>query len=521
MTEVCKRGGLRARLFFFLPAVLAGVHPAQAWEDLFQSVTGLDLDRQIWMPSDPCSGENLVDAIPGLAREDAECVSGPKPVGPPVSAAVTLNDEDLLRKTGGFAVAEGALSSGLALRLQPVAGLDIRSTLQRIRWDRRLGDTSLYVDPGGAAWESQTSISVPLIPRLVPYVAAGWNSEGGWENALALQGHAGFGVSWSLATGTEGTAFPVMLKLEDYRVLSVPFVLREDFHAASVGWKYGPLEAAWSGRLRVLNLPNTEGILYSLSDSGRVWENTASLAWADSGSRGHWRASGKWEQTYGEHVFRGIRSTDNLYQFGYEQGQNRDGDARIDVRAGKGPWESGGFAGISRLDWDAFRPQAAYGKYFWDRNGVLDSYAGNVLDLFDSQTWLFNGNLYLRQWTTGAWMARTTAHWRWKAGLDYSVVDLEAFGTLTKKNSEFLIGYTLDDYSQDFPGVRAQFMTPELGLTAHWGRTFVEASAAQAVPIRVEFRRLAGEGQITSGGSPSGSYSGGTRASLRMGWGVF
>ncbi len=223
---------------------------------------------------------------------------------------------------------------------------------------------------------------------------------------------------------------------------------------------------------------------------------------------------GEWNS--GQHIFQATHTAESPYAFGYQQTQDQDFSIRMDARAGRKAWETGVFAGTSSYKWDATRPEVAFDKYLWDRNGVLDSYEGNVFDIFDDETWLFNGSMNFRQWSTGAWLARNFSHWRAQCGLAYNVMDMQGIGFLSKKTTTLLIAYTEQDYTYDFQGVRAELLTPEFSLSARWGRFFAEASLAQALPLNVH---LQGDSSSSDEKISGSSYSGGTMASAEIGWG--
>jgi len=516
-------------LFLFIPLIFIGI--AAAWEDPFQADLGLNYDR-LWMKPTPCSQDPLIEGLPSLQREGVYCPSDPsgfsdfsdfssagKQPLPPVSAALNWDYQDLLHKSGSFALDYEDAVSGSEIRLNFIPKLDIRTSVQQVQWDRTVGDSSLRIQEKQTLWQSQNSASYTL-GSWVPYLVANWNSAGGWETALALRGAAPLGFSGSIALGAQREVYPVALTLEGYSPISVPFLLQQDFAALSAGWRKKfrgrLLSLDWTGRWRLSCLPTNRNNTYSLSDSGQNLENIVDLAVADSQARGWYRLSLEASLNSGQHVFEGSNNTEATpFNFGYEQTQDKDYSLRLNAEAGKKNWDAGVFAGASVLEWDGLRPEAAFDKYFWDRNSILNSYEGNIFDIFDDETWLFDGNMNFHQWSSGAWLARNFPHWRAECGLAYNAMNFEGLGHLSKKTTTLLIAYTEQDYTYDFQGLQADLLTPELKVSGRWGHFFALASLAQALPLSVQ---LQGENASSQNVSAS-SYSGGTRAEAKIGWG--
>ena len=517
-----KRNGNFTRSFFFALPVLIALQPCWGWEDFFETVAGVDYNRQIWARTDPCKIELLSESIPGLERENPSC--NPQTVGhipPRLSASVNLDYHNLIQKSGNFSFAHNEIVPSFDLRFNPIPKLEIRSTIENPFWNRNIGDTSLHIDENGSAFQSHNSIALAPVPWFKPFVGAGWYSQGGWEYALGLKGaQTSPGLSWSLAAGHEDRTFPMTLKLEKYDPISVPFLLRQNFEALSLCWRHRLLSAAWTGRFQTSSYPSSPDGLYTLSDSGQNFKQVASISLSDSGSKNRHSLSLEGEYNSGSHVFRGVRNQNGLYQFGYENTENRDYSLRLDYKRQTGRWEWGTHAASSALDWNALRPDIPSGKYFWDRNGVLDSYNGSIAGIFDRETWLYNGNLKLRQWVVGTGLARDFHNWRSQFGLTYHDLDFQAQGHATKKNTQDIFFYTLQESYQNFPGIKAGLLMPELRLSRRLGRAFFEASLGQAIPLYIRFRgeNVSGSGSQEKSMSP---YSGGTQASVKAGWGVY
>lgn len=505
---------------FFPILILTTSQPAMAWDDLFQAASGLDYER-VWMKPDLCPGEPLMETFPGLKREGVRCNNEREAQTlPPVSASLQWGYQNLIGKTGDFAFAHDDITSNFDLRLNFIPSLDIRSSVERAHRNRSIGDTGLQVNADRFAWQSRNSASIPLVSWLVPLIAAGWDSEGGWEKAIALQGATRFELSWSLAIGRQGRTYPVILDPKGYQPLSMPLLLKQDIHALSVGWRHDPMDFGWTSRAQISRPPENPGGFYSLTDSGYNLEHIANLAYSDSNTWGHYKAALEGQYNSGSHVFFGIKNSESPYQFGYQDTRNRNYSLRGDVQAGKKRWGTGVFWGTSSLHLTALRPSPVYGNYLWDRNGVLDSYEGNIFSLFNRETWLFDGDVDFRQWAAGGWAAWIAPHWRGQFGMAYNQVNLKAFGHLTKKTTTLLIAYTEEEYFQSFPGVRAHLLTPEMKFSSRWGHAFLEASAAQAIPVSIQLRR-AQDPSSGESNSSSSSYSGGTSAGLKIGWGFF
>jgi hypothetical protein len=483
---------------------------------------GLDVDRHVWMQSDPCVKEALVEAMPGLAAPAGSCAGLPTPSDTAsVKAALTTRYHNLIRKPGtpGFALEEARSVVEARLRLPRALELHVAGEGARAR--RSLGDSSwrLAADPASPSWTARGSLAYTGLPLLVPVIAAGGGTDGSRE--LALGGRVRVGpVALAAAGGWKRLDLPLTVDLPDYRPLTLPLMLRRNFQAASLEAGLEKINLYVMSRFFQDKHPGAFAEPYSLSDSGSGAEHFAGAAWTDSGSAGRYRLSVEGARFDGRSTFRGTRSgPEGPYQFAYEETRQRNAWARADVRMGGPRREAGIFAGWGAVRWDAFRPAVAAGHHFWDRNGVLDSYEGGLLDVFSQETFLFDGRAGLNRKTAGGWVSFPAASWRLRLALAYHRVEMEAYGRLTRKSTTLLIAYTERDYFLDFHGVEADLLAPEIRLSRRFGKLFVEGSVEQALPFRVRMRRPEGSSGDESRPPSSSASTGGTLAWARVGWG--
>jgi hypothetical protein len=542
MKRRSEKGGLYARLFSFgiCYGLLYGIGNPVAAEDSFESVAGVDYDRHLWMRTEPCGDAALVTSVPGLERERPGCTESVVVPDPSFSRALYVAWEqeyrNLLSKKTTDTADESTrfrhtdLNSHLELRYRPLSWVTFRSNLEYTRSERSLQDNSVGQNFGGTQWISRNALELFARSWFVPVFAVGIGSEENRELAVGLRGDLS-GFSWAAIAGTSEKNVPLVLRLENYSPMSVPLLERQEYQALTAGWRGGLWEFNGTARRRLDRHPDTFDPFYSLVDSGESREVLAGAAYSsagrassgkDSGALPHFRISIEAEYLEGARVFRGVRSTETLYQFAYEETRNRNAWARTDLRIERGTWRTGMYVGASSLDWDAVRPAIASGKHFWDRSGVLDSYEGNILNIFTRETWLFNGDFQYRQGATGMWAESTIRGWTIRPGLNVHILDAEAHGHLTKRTSTLIIAYTEEDYQLDFYGITAGFLTPELGLTRRLGRGRLEFFAAQAIPVSIRMRHGVDDGAGASQNlSSKRSYSGGTRANLRFSWEAF
>ncbi|HKP96715.1 MAG TPA: hypothetical protein VJ385_13240 [Fibrobacteria bacterium] len=539
--RIARKGGSQTRLSVSGAAFLALIHwagPLSAHENPLQSLLGLDYDRQIWMPCDaPVSPLEKGPGFPAAAQlRDHARAAGENAAGlPGFSAVLTFGYLDLIRKTGAFAFDHSETLFSLDLATTAVPHLEIRFAADRFQRDLDLGDAHSGIDLGASTWGWTGSAAYLLTPLFVPALIVGGNSRDSHDNdlkALSLRGAAAPGWDWSLALGEKNLAYPLAVEAPDYRPLSVGMRLRRKFRDLALRFRRGPWEGFWAGHWEESRYPHVRPEGYGLADSGSAWKHSAGAAFdrlrgGDSGrgSPGHggygnyggYRASLDFEMGYGKHVFRGTnRKGENLYAFSYQEGAQKSYSLRSDLRAQSGRWEWGAYAGAAESEYDALRPDVAFNRYFWDRNGVLDSYQGGLLGVFNNETWLFNGAAYLAQAGGGAWGATRLGGWRGRLGLGYQHLTLESNSHLTKRETTFLLAYREERIDKTYPRVDADILTPELRVGTSWGRMEVMATAAQAVPIQVD---MDGKSGATSGTSKRGSrYSGFTRARLELGW---
>ncbi len=500
------RGGPNARLFRF-PASLAPAWLAltlcpcgNAMENPLQSILGLDYQSQLWMPIRP---------------------PDPDTAKPKLSAAMALDHQDLVHKTGSFAYDHAETISSLTLASSAIPGLDVRFALERSRRLMAFGDSSSGIGAGGTGMDWNGSVTYLLTPWMVPTLSVGGDSHTSHLSALeelAFAGAAPCGLAWSAAIGRKSLDYPVTLKVPDYEPISLPVQLRQDFRELGLRFHPGRWDAAWRGRWTQSRYPKVLPEGYSLADSGSGWKHTGSIAYDGTCAASGYRISMAGDIAYGGSAFRGAnRRGEGIYVFSYQENIRKSYSLRADLLSLRHRWEWGAFAGGGESEYDAVRPDVPFNRHFWDRNGAIDSYQGGLLGVFNDETWLFNGAAYLAQIGAGPWAATRLAGWYGRLGLGYHYLLLQSNGHLTKRQTSFLLAYQEENIDRVNPEIRAHVLTPELRLEKSWRRVKFSATGTQALPVRVSVKRE--NGSAGSGSSGTGSrYSGGTLARLEAGW---
>jgi hypothetical protein len=277
----------------------------------------------------------------------------------------------------------------------------------------------------------------------------------------------------------------------------------------------GAWELSWSGRGSRARPPAVRPEGYSLDDSARVWRHEARAAYARSG----YAAALDFDLGWGRHVFRGLdRKQGTLYPFSWQRGKQADYALRGDVSAATRRGRAGAWLAAGETEYDALRPDSVFNHWFWDRNGVIDSYQGSLLGLFSSETWLLNGSVYAGHAGAGAWWRSAWKGLAFRIAAGYQYLILRADSHLTRRRSEFLIGYTEENADRAYPTVEADLLPASLELSRSWGNLSVTMGGQAALPLRVRIER-AGGGSSGSGGSDGGAdYGGGTVAGVRLGY---
>lgn len=524
--RIYERGGPKARLSFFkdhpLPIpkaihaafavtlCLALTPPVRALESPLQSLLGLDFERHIWMPGTaPVSPFDSSGSAVGV-------------FGMPVfSASATYDHVNLISKTGRPAFNHAESMAGLHLATGAIPHLQIRVSTQRSQRALDIGDDGAGIDLGGESWGWNGSIAYLFTPWLVPTLTVAGDSHAGGRHALrslGIKGAVGREWNWFLAFGDKSLDYPLTMDLREYRPMRLPLQLRQQFLELGVRYRHGTWEGFWSGRRLDMHYPDPQPQGYALGDSGSVWKQSVGFAYDRIRPGSGFRASLDFDMGYGTHVFRGVnRKEESLYRFSYQEAHQLSYSIRSDFQAAREAWEWGAFAGALELEYNALRPDGAKNRHFWDRNGVIDSYEGGFLGIFNNETWLFNGAAYAAQTGSGLWVSRTQSGWKGSLGLAWQFLMLESNSRLSKRETNLILAYKEESFDRTYPSVEAHFLTPEAGLSKTWGPVFLSATAAQALPVKVEIKRD-GKGNGTGDGSGRDpEFSGGTRGRLEIG----
>ena len=525
------KGGLPARLSIFRLPALACVFSAAAataatpsfpaMENPLTAFLGLDLQRQIWMSALPPSKEHSAERYAPPTTRD-----GHPP--PRFSADVEYDYLDLIRKSGTDFYDYGETVSAMRLSTAAIPGLDIRFAAGRTQGDMNLGedlgDTSTSVDLGGGAWGWSGTILYRFTPWFMPSVTVGGDSRTrrvSAQRALGMSGGIPLGkgrLDWSAEMGERNSDFPLIAQLKDYRPLTLALQMRKSYGQVSLAYRRGAWSAGWNGEWTRLAYPHVPPMGYYLADSGSAWTYGAKAAYDGAGDGEGMRVNADIRIGFGSHVFRGAnRKASSQTRFSYQEAEQRSYSARADLESRHAAFDWGAFLGASELEYDALRPETAFNRHFWDRNGVIDSYQGSLLGLFNTETWLLNGAIYAAQGGGGLWAAKAWRGWRGQAGLAYARLILESNSSLTKRESSLLLAFSEEDFDTVYPKVTADVVTPELRMSRSAGRFVLSVEAAQALPVRVRMEKDGTDPEQPESRDRD-AYSGGTRGRISIGW---
>ena len=515
------KGGPKARLSFFLPLLsVLLVLPAPALRaaagDPFEAALGVDYQRQL-LPSSKAP-HPLVGNLPGFEEPSAETPAFSADSAR-IAARLGLWRRDLIRKEGRFAFADardlGSLDLAAAL-----PGVRLRISADRNDRDFSMGDSAESLDMGEKDWGWRAAASIDITPWLVPGLIVGGISSSPHADALealALRGSLPLGLEWSMAIGRTNIDYPVDLKLKGYSRLSFPFQLRQAFREAALGFRQGPWQAAWSGRWTRGDVPKVRPQKYSVSDSASAWRQSVQAGYDGLRPGAGWKAMANADLGMGDHVFQGITvKGNNRYPFSWQQGIQKDYSLRADFQINHKRGESGAWIAGGESEFDAVRPDVPFNKHFWDRNGVLDSYEGSLLGVFNSETWLLNGAVFAAQAGAGIWEAGTVAGCRWRAALGYHYLLLEANSRLTRRQTTLLFSVDEQNFETTYPTVEADLIPVQLELSRAWGDFRVDAQAGAELPARIRIYRSQRSGVKRP--PLASEYSGGISAGFQIGY---
>jgi hypothetical protein len=537
--RILKEGGLLARLFIFASGISAwlgilssgAAQPLYAAEDPFQSALDLDYGRSLYMTSDPPIAG--IDRVPGFSfvrpeRDPPRAALERDFRFPAYSATLAWDESDLFRRRGDFTIDHAAKVSTLDLATTAIPHLEFRFAADRA--DRKLdfGDSSAFVDLSGGIWGWDGAVTYLFTPLFVPALIVGGNDQydqGNGLTALSIKGASAAGWEWAVNLGRGNPAFPLTVDLGDYAPISIPIRLRREFLDLGLRYHRGPWEGYWFGRGTRLRYPFVRPEGYSLGDSGSFWRQEAGAAFernrgkdASGRSASGYRASVDFHLGYGEHAFRGVNRKGGIsYPFSYEEAKQKAYSIRADLRGYAGERAWGAYAGGAETESDALRPDVPFNHYFWDRNGVIDSYQGSLLGVFNNETWLLNGAAYAGIAGGGVWGGSSFLGFPWRLGLDYAHLVLGAGSHLTKRETTLLFAFREERTGFTSPRIAADILAPEARIGKTWGPWTVSVLAAQAIPVRVDMEEREGEGGTSgSGEGTSKETSGGTRLHARL-----
>ena len=515
------KGGPKARLSFFLPVfplllVLLAPALASAAGDPFEEALGVDYQRQLLPASQ--APRPLVGNLPGFNEPAAETPAFSADSAR-LAARLGIWSRDLIRKEGRFAFAD-ARDLGTVELAAMLPGVRLRMAADRSDRDFFLGDTAQSLDMGEKEWGWRAAASIDITPWLVPSLIVGGISSSPHAvamEALALRGSLPLGLDWSVAIGRSSIDYPVDLKLKAYSRLTFPFQLRQAFREAALGFHQGPWQAAWSGRWTRGEVPKVRPQKYSVSDSATAWRQSVQGGYDGLRPGAGWKGIVSAELGMGDHVFQGITTKGgNRYPFSWQQGIQKDYSLRADFQINHKRGESGAWITGGESEYDAVRPDVPFNKHFWDRNGVLESYEGSLLGVFNSETWLLNGAVYAAQAGAGVWEAGTLAGCRWRAALGYHYLLLESNSHLTRRQTTLLFSVDEQNFETTYPTVEADLIPLQLELSRAWGNVRVDAQAGAELPARIRIYRSEHGGVKRP---PSASeYSGGLSAGFQIGY---
>lgn len=523
-----RKGGPVTRLSFCLLLLASSLRLVGA--DPLEDALDLDYGRSLF--PGPDAPRPSVGALPGFAaphsfagaetgRDEPDFrlpAADSAGMSPRLGAYASLRHLDLVRRKGSFPFAHSRNGSSFGFSLAAAPLLELHFAADRENRDLSMGDSGASIDAGGREWGWRAAMSVPATGVLVPSVVVGGHSSDPAANAMAavaFRGKLPAGLAWSFAWGREHRDYPIRLELPDYAPLSLPFLFRRDFREAGLAYERGPWEASWSGRWTSDRTPRIRPAGYSLADSARGWRQEARAAF----SGGKIMAALDFDLGMGRHVFRGYAVRHGVATpFSWQRAGQADYTARADLAfpGRAGGW--GGWLAAGEAEYDALPPELLYGHWFWDRNGVIDSYQGSVLGLFSGETWLLEGTAYAGYAGLGVWRRGKLAGFGYRLSAGYQYLLLDAESHLTRRRTMFILGYTERTSDRAYPTIEADLVPVGLELARAWGSFKVTMGGRAALPARI---RMEGEDPGGTGGSGrKARYRGGTSAGLRVEYGL-
>lgn len=514
------RGGPLARLFVS-PLILAflAAPPSHASEDPLEAFFGADYGRQVLPGSQPPPA--AIGSLPGFDT------TGTDSTAPRLSANASWRKRDLITMSpatpGEFGFAHNRTLATFDVATAAIPGVELRGAADRVQREMLMGDSTVSVGMGDTGWGWRAAATLRLTPWLIPsLIVAGESStpHGDALEAFAARGSMPFGVQWSMAMGRKRLDFPLRLRLKEYDPISLPMQARQRFAEGALKFSEGPWEAYWSGRITRSGLPRIPPQGYALGDSGSFWRQRARAAYDCLRPDGSgWMASLDFEVGAGNHVFRGRNHKDgDFYPFAWQEGVQKDYSIRADFRYGGAGYSRGGWIAAGESEYDALRPAVAFNHHLWDRNGVIDSYEGTVLGVFNNETWLLNGAAYSAQAGAGLWMEAPFWGWDHRITAGYRYLLLEANSRLTRRETNFILAYTEENFDDTYPTVEADLIPLEWHLSRSWGNLILDMDIRAEIPARVRVTRSGSSGSGSGGESGDEGYSGGTSAGVRVGY---
>lgn len=147
---------------------------------------------------------------------------------------------------------------------------------------------------------------------------------------------------------------------------------------------------------------------------------------------------------------------------------------------------------------------------------MVDSYQGGLLGLFSGETWLMNGAAYAGHAGLGIWWRSAWAGCAYRVSAGYQYLILSANSHLTRRRTEFLLGYTEDTADRTYPTIEADLLPATLEVGRAWGNLSVTVGGQAELPLRIRVEKP--EGGKGGSGSPGAEYGGGTVAGIRLGY---
>ena len=189
----------------------------------------------------------------------------------------------------------------------------------------------------------------------------------------------------------------------------------------------------------------------------------------------------------GGHTFRAHSREKGLQKhFGYQEtgieGEHVKGECAIPVKNGI----FSAFASVSTLRFEALEPEILANQYTFITNNFIESYQGSLRNIFAGEKYLFTGEFFTSQISSGISFKRESKGWKLKADLMYTRLFIAARAELTKKTTTLIIFPVSETDRTGLPDTYLHCITPGVVVQKQLGNMYLKLSVRQAVPIYIK-----------------------------------